>query len=393
MKKRSIWAVFIFLLLAATVAMALKDIVSGDVQEGQVSKKKRPTTVEAVEASTATISQNLELTGSVEPCRVARLASPAEGPVVDILVREGDVVQPNEPLLFIGRKGGVDAKIVSLREVLKKEKDRLRRARQLHQGEFIADEQLDQVRADYEKAKAELVQAEETARDYTIHAPWEGVVTNLLVKEGEFVAPREALLEMYDPSSLVIRAAVPEKHARQIVAGMQVDVHLDAFLQSSFQGRVDRVYPYLDSQLRTRTLEILLDKPVHLLPGMFARLKMALQTADDSVVLPSEAVVQTAKGQAVFAVEAGRALRRPVESGIEAGNRIQIVSGVKPGEMIIVAGNEKLKDGAMVSLAGSDGPGMDQGKGPGKGKTAGKGADGNSTRHADDAFPAAGASQ
>ncbi|TVM13869.1 hypothetical protein DPQ33_18025 [Oceanidesulfovibrio indonesiensis] len=400
MIKKLIVAAIVMLFLIILGVMTLNGVASNDdAQQGESSKAKQPPTVEIIEAATSSISKSLEVTGSVEPYRIARLASPAEGPVLDIRVREGELVKSNEPLLSIGRKSGVDALIVSMREELKKEEEDLRRARKLIQDGVIPEEQLDQARADYEKARAQLVQAEETARDYTIHAPWDGVVTKLLVKEGEFVAPRAVLLEMYDPSSLVIRAAIPESRAADTTADMRVEVLLDAYPQSKFQGRVGRIYPYLDAQLRTRTVEIVLDKPVNLLPGMFARLKMLLHTADNAVVLPLEAVVQSPKGQVVFILEEGCAVRRPVEIGIEEGNRVQVVSGVKPGDKVISAGNGKLKNGAAVRLAGSGGPapgmgqGKDKGKGQGKGKMAGKAEDGNSTRHAADVSPAAGVSQ
>jgi RND family efflux transporter MFP subunit len=156
---------------------------------------------------------------------------------------------------------------------------------------------------------------------------------------------------MYDPASLVILAAVPEKHAAEVTAGMRVDVRLDAYPGESMQGRIERVYPFLDPRLRTRTMEITLDQPIDLLPGMFARLNVLLKSIEDAVTVPVEALVTTPKGRVVFVVEEGRAVARPVQTGIEEDNRVQLVSGVQPGDKVIVAGNEKLKDGVEVSLA------------------------------------------
>jgi RND family efflux transporter MFP subunit len=183
------------------------------------------------------------------------------------------------------------------------------------------------------------------------------------VKEGEFVAPRAVLLEMYDPASLVILAAIPEKHAAEVSAGMGVEVRLDAYPGDIMQGRIERVYPYLDSRLRTRTVEITLENPIDLLPGMFARLKVLLKNIDDAVIVPVEALVTTAKGQVVFVVEDGKAMARAVKTGIEADNRIQLVSGVRPGDKVIVAGNEKLKSGGEVSLAVDEKSAMGKNKG------------------------------
>lgn len=350
MKTRTVIIMLIVGMVALAGIFLVRRVISGAPETSQSTKQTRPLVVKTASAVRVDISRSLELTGSVEPYRVVQLASPAEGPALNIRVREGDRVRAGETLLSIGRKKGVDALITSLREELKKEEDNLRRTRQLVEDGAVPGEQLDQAKTAYEKVRAELVRAEETAQDYLIIAPWDGVVSRLLVKEGEFVAPRATLLEMYDPFSLVIRAAVPEKHAPEVTSGMRVDMRLDAYPDEIIRGRIERVYPYLDSRLRTRTVEIVPDNPVHLLPGMFARLKVLLKTAHDTIVVPLEAVVSTAEGQAVFVVENGKTFGRPVKTGIEESNRIQIIEGIHVGDVVIVAGIDKLEDGMAVDV-------------------------------------------
>ncbi len=356
MNKKTILIITLILgALAAAGIVFFDGVPSGKTSEKTVmeqpGKQKQPPQVRVIPATRSNISKTLELTGSVEPYRVALLASPAEGPVVDVRVREGDRVAAEDSLLSIGRKKGVEALIVSLQEELKKEEDNLNRTRQLVESQALPGEELDQAKAAYEKVRALLIKAEETVLDYIIKAPWAGVVSQVKVKEGEFVAPRAVLLEIYDPASLVIRASIPEKHAAEVTAGMHVDVRLDAYPGKVVPGRIERVYPYLDARLRTRTVEIGLEEGFHLLPGMFARLKVLLKSEEEAVTVPVEALVDTPKGQVVFVVEDGKAVARMVKTGIEAGNRIQIVSGIQPGDKVIVAGNEKLKNGAEVRLA------------------------------------------
>ncbi|MBP7461986.1 MAG: efflux RND transporter periplasmic adaptor subunit [Candidatus Delongbacteria bacterium] len=325
---------------------------TGKAAANQPGKQKMPPRVRVEPATRSNIVQTLEITGTVEPHRIARLASPAEGPVADLLIRESDRVNQGEPLIAIGRKKGVDAQIVSLREELKKEEDNLNRIRQLVDSQALPGEQLDQARTAYERVRAMLIKAEETAQDYIIRAPWAGVVSRVNVKEGEFIAPRAIVVEIYDPASLITRASIPEIHAADISAGMNVEVALDAYPDTTIPGRIERVYPYLDSRLRTRTVEIILDQSVRLLPGMFARLVLSLKRADSVLVVPLEALVTTPKGRMLFVAENGKAMARSIKTGIEANNRIQIISGIQPGDKIIVAGNEKLKDGVPIRPVG-----------------------------------------
>lgn len=357
-------ALLLIALLIATVAVAgllSLDGVSLDRAAGrdtadsaktqQPNKGKPLPRVRVITAATSSIARTLTLTGSVEPYRVARLASPAEGPVIAVKVREADQVATDDILVSIGRKQGAEALILSLREALKKEASNLSRVRQLIASQALSAEDLDQASAAYEQVRAALIQAEETARDYDIKAPWPGVVSRVEVKVGEFVAPRTVLLELYDSASLVIRAAIPERHAAAVSTGMPVEVHLDAVPDRAISSRIERLYPYLDSRLRTRTVEIALPPSVDRLPGMFARLTLLLETAEAAVVVPVEALIDTPKGSIIFVVEGGKALARAVETGIEADNRVQIVSGIQVGDKVVVAGNERLKDSTEVQIA------------------------------------------
>lgn len=236
-------------------------------------------------------------------------------------------------------------------ESVKEQEAELNRIKILVQSGAVPGSQLDTARAKYEGARALLAKAREQAGDYSVDAPWDGVVSKVLVKDGDYVAPRVHLVEMYDPQSLVIKFAVPEAEATQVFKGMPVKVQLDAYAGKEFPGKVSRVYPELDSRMRTRTVEATLDYEIKLIPGMFARLQLPLQTVTDAVVVPAETVLVAGSGERhAFVVQVGKAARRRVEIGIEAGGRVQIVKGIQPGELIVTAGDEKLKDGLEVKV-------------------------------------------
>ncbi len=324
---------------------------------GDVAKQQKPLPQVAVqEVKTMGISRTVELTGSVTATQIARLASPGEGPVQNCRVREGDQVKRGQCLITIGRSGAAAAQVTAAAESLKEQEAELNRVKILVQSGAIPGSQLDSARAKYEGARAQLSKAKESIGDYCINAPWDGVVSKVLVKDGDFVAPRAPLVEMYDPGSLVIRFAVPEAQATEVLKGMPVQVHLDAHPNKEFQGKISRVYPDLDTKSRTRTVEAELDYPIALIPGMFARLKLPLQTVAGAIVVPREAVVVTPGGERIaFVLREGKAQRRKLETGIEGEGRVQIASGLQPGEKVIVAGNEKLRDGMEVKAQGGDG--------------------------------------
>jgi RND family efflux transporter MFP subunit len=344
-------------LLAATITFLGPWQACGQEKGKEGAQKAKPVPVVAVQkAQVAPISRTLDLTGTATPTRQARLASPGEGPIQNCRVREGDQVKRGERVLSIGRSGAAAAQVTAMAESVKEQAAELNRTKILVQSGAIPGSQLDTARAKYEGARALMAKARESAGDYSVAAPWDGVVSKVLVKDGDFVAPRAPLVEMYDPNSLVIRLAVPEAQSTLVFKGMPVKIQMDAYPGKTFEGKISLVYPDLDTRMRTRTAEVKLNYPVALIPGMFARLQVVIETATGAVVVPGDAVLVLPNGEKVaFIIKDGKAQRRVVQTGLEAGGQVQIVSGIQPGETVVTAGNEKLKDGMEVKAQGGAG--------------------------------------
>lgn len=313
-------------------------------------------TVETVK--TSSLSKTVDLTGSVVPTRAARMASPAEGPMEGYegrnrWVREGDRVTDGQILLRIGRNKAAEAQVAAARQALKEQELELRRLEQLVQAGAIPGSQLDAARSTCENARAQLSKAVENNEDYLVRAPWDGVVSKVHVTEGDYVAPRAVLIEIFDPASLVVQFAVPEVRSPEVRIGMPVLVQLDAHPGRTVNGKISRVYPQLDERMRARTVEATLSDPVVLIPGMFARIRVLLAQIPGAVTVPAESVVVTPKGEKmIFVLQDGKSHGRPVQTGIEEAGRVQILAGIRPGEQVIVAGNESLADGARVRVHG-----------------------------------------
>lgn len=227
-----------------------------------------------------------------------------------------------------------------------------------------------------EEAAAVLEVAKARLAECLVVAPFDGTISAVNVRAGDIAAAKTPLLEMIDLSSLVIRFAVPEAYATVVRPEMPLTVTLDAYPSTSYRAAVVRVYPMLDSPMRTRTVEATLVDPVEVVPGMFARLNLQLKSVDNAIVVPQEAILVTPKGQKLlFVVFEGKAVQRKIATGIEQDRTVQVVEGVQPGEQVVVAGNEKLKDGMPVVLPGSGrgGPGSTGKLGSGGEKSAGPG--------------------
>jgi RND family efflux transporter MFP subunit len=310
-------------------------------------------TVSVMPVEYSSIAEVIQLTGTVEPVRVARLASPVEGPVQTLWAREGDTVRAGKVLLDIGRKGGASAQLAAAREYFQKQEQELERVKTLVADGALPGSELDGARALYETARAQHIRAGEATGDFRIAAPWSGIVSEMFVKEGDFVAPRTPLLQMYDPSKLVVLASVPEMRSTALHERAPVEIRFDAYPGRTFKGMVSRIYPRLDIKTRSRTFEVSVKGPITLIPGMFARLDVETSRADSVIVVSQNAVITTPKGEVVvFVIQNGAAVACPVVTGIRQRDKIQITQGLSTGEKLVVAGNEKLKNGAIVRVAG-----------------------------------------
>ncbi len=221
-------------------------------------------------------------------------------------------------------------------------------------------------RAQVAEARARLRLAEEKVAEGTVRAPFPGVIGETFVSAGDIAAPRAPLLEMHDPASAVVRFSVPEWAAGAVETGQQARVRFDAAPGETVDARVVRVFPQLDRTTRTRTVEVMIGseqrsemaegKP-QLLPGMFARLWLTVELADDALVVPSEALVsRPGEGHSVMGVRDGKLQRVPVTIGIEGPARTQVFGELEPGEQVAVFGHEALRPGTEVRTRARDAP-------------------------------------
>jgi len=353
----------------ALVAMTMAAILSAACQRPSTQKtsaEEKPI-VRVEEVKTSSIDNYLDVNGYVEAERSARIASPAEGPITNCAFREGDRVRKGERILSLGRNASADAQLEAAKADLAREQEELKRVERLVEVSAIPRDELDRASANYARALSQLAKARESVEDYSIRAPWDGIISKMLATDGDFVAARTPLLEMYDPSSIIVRFSVSENYAANLKKGIVASITFDAFPGQEFKGIVNRVHPALDPRTKTRTAEAVVEGDEVLFPGMFARMRLILETIPDATIVPSESVITMPNGnRMVFVVQGDKAIRREIRTGLEDVKRTQVLEGLSRGEMVVVAGHQKLKDGMAVDIKKREEPGK-----PGDNKSAG----------------------
>ena len=330
-------------------------ILAGCGKKSEEAAKPKPAALVQVKpVEQRALSRTLAYTGSVEPVKVARMASPAEGLIVACSVREGDTVEKGQVLVRVGRSRIAETGLIAAREEQRRQEAEFKRVEQLVKSGALPGDQLDTVRANLRRAEAQVAAMQTGADDYAIEAPWAGVVSRVWISEGNYVAPRTPLVELYDPASLVVRIAVPEQQALAVSADQTVQITLDAYPGKRFTGRITRLYPELERTSRTLMAEAVLDTDIRLLSGMFARVDVAVETVKEALVIPESALLVLPNGESVvFVLDGDKAVRHKVVSGLESGGLIAVSSGIAAGDSVVTRGHEALKDGAPVKVMGA----------------------------------------
>ncbi|NHN35797.1 efflux RND transporter periplasmic adaptor subunit [Pseudomaricurvus alcaniphilus] len=173
----------------------------------------------------------------------------------------------------------------------------------------------------------------------TIKAPQSGVLANLDLREGMFVQPGMEMMAIGQLAHIWVIGEVFERQAANVRTGDAVSVRLDYLPGREWRGRVDYIYPSLNSKTRTAQVRVHLDNPdAYLRPGMFAQLAIATQPAQQALLIPREALIRTgSQSRVVLAKGEGRFKSIEVNVGRIGASQVEILSGLKERERIVTS--------------------------------------------------------
>lgn len=172
------------------------------------------------------------------------------------------------------------------------------------------------------------------------YATQDGIVSELLVREGMYIKPTMKVMTLGDLSSVWVLAEVFERQSQWIEKGQSADVTLSYLPGKTWKGKVEYIYPDLDSKTRTLKVRLRFDNPEEKLkPNMYARVKIYGGAKENTIVIPLEGLIRTGREERVIlALGEGKFEARNVKSGIESGDYVEILEGVKEGDKIVTSG-------------------------------------------------------
>jgi len=207
------------------------------------------------------------------------------------------------------------------------------------------------LRASIQASEATMKLADRQFRDTQIRAPFDGYVEKRLVNLGELVKAQMPVIAVVRLDPLKAIAEIPEKMAPWIRDGQAVELHVDAYPQRMFEGKVSRISPAVNTATRAFPFEALVpNRDAVLKPGTFARVHIESGREDQVLTLPYSALQYRYGVNRVFVVDNDKLSVRELKVGDRLDERIEILAGVKAGDRVAVTDVEKLVDGAKVSV-------------------------------------------
>lgn len=349
---------FSALLLASLSAIALTACgQSGDAQADAAKKDETPAIpVETATASVGSVSAHYSGTATLEAEKDAAVVAKVGGVVEQLFVEEGERVAAGQVLAKLD-DDRLRIEVARAEANLAKLEQEYRRNKQLHERQLVSVEAYERLTHELDAMRAEL-QLARLQLDYTeIRAPFEGVVAARYIKVGNMIQQNESAFRVITFDPLLAKLHVPERELNKLAKNQIADISVDALPGRKFIGIVDRVSPVVDAGTGTFTVTVAVEGgEFQLKPGMFGRVNIIYDVHENSVLVPRSAVIIEDARSTVFVVRDNLAQRQVVTTGYANNGSIEILDGIKSGDLVITVGQNSLKDGARVAVVNAAAP-------------------------------------
>ena len=305
--------------------------------------------VQAIVASQQRLTNDVYSTGTVQANEEVNLRPEITGRVVSIHFKEGSKVSKGALLIKLNDTD-LRAQLQKLQSTKALNESNEFRSKKLLEIEGISKQEYEQVQnqlsgvnADIDLVRAQLAKTE-------IRAPFSGVIGIRNVSEGSIVSPSDVIVSVQQIDPVKIDFSIPEKYINAVKTGDAISFTIEG-TDTSFTATVNAIEPKIDPATRRVIIRaVCKNSNGKIFPGAFARVRLSLGEIENAILVPTQSVVPTQKGQNVYVVRGGKATPQPVETGIRNDTAVQILSGLSPNDTVITTGLMQLRPQTPVTV-------------------------------------------
>ncbi len=307
--------------------------------------------VKVSEVDEGTITSSLVFDSVLETESSVEIFAETSGLILEVHVEEGDSVVAGQILALMENvEEGVDAEEAEAR--YEHQKANFKRTEDLYGRKLINQQEYDNAKFDLEQMRLRFERARIQLENTIVRSTVSGVVTERNTQAGRRVATNRAMFSIMNLDELFANVNIPGQHMLSIEQGLQAVIDSDLIEGVRYDAFVKLVSPIVDPESGTFKAKVAVSKlngmPIY--PGMFVNVRVIVDTSDDAVLIPKEAIVHEGDLKYIFKVQNGKAKKTLLQEGYSNVGFIQATSDIVKGDLVIVMGQSALKDGANVKI-------------------------------------------
>ncbi|MBN1803936.1 MAG: efflux RND transporter periplasmic adaptor subunit [Sedimentisphaerales bacterium] len=298
------------------------------------------------------IADSFDLPAAIEPNRIVTVSAEIEGRIEHIPCKEGEPVKSGDLLVQINADL-IRPLFEVAQEQVKRDQIEFERMDSLVKDNATSQRDLDDARTKLAISKANLDEVAARLERTRIISPITGTLNDILVEEGEYVNVGASVAQIVDNDTVKVVVDVPERDISFFSVGQQAQIIVNVKGRDiTMTGDISFISELANVQTRSTRIEISLDNKERLLrSGRIVLVRLTRRVLNDAIMIPLLAVIPMEGSKAVYVVNSDEAQRRQVELGFIKGDSVQIKSGLKSGDRLIIAGHRFVAPGQKVNIA------------------------------------------
>ncbi len=336
--------------LLIIVSALLYGCTNDKKSEKQMAPKgmNAPQLVTYIVLKDTSISETIQITGTVQAEESIDLRTEMSGKITKILFAEGSKVKQGDLLIKINDEE-LKAQIDRAQARLQLATEQEFRQKTLLKKEAISQQEYDLVYTELQSMKAELALLKAQFAKTEIRAPFAGSVGLRMISAGDYITPNTTIAKLVKNDRVKITFSVPEKYSSFINKNAEIEFTLDGNT-NIYKAKVYALDPSIDENTRTLNIRAIAENDGRLTPGSFCKVSLQLNEIKNTILVPNETLIPILKGKKVYLSKNKTASEVIVKTGIRTDKYVQIIEGLKVGDTLITSGIMSIKNGSTLNI-------------------------------------------
>lgn len=350
MKKGIIRVVVIIACLAGIYYIINKNKEKNEAETRIVAEKNPNVSVTADTVKIRSVDTKYHANGTFMPFQEMELAAESMGRVTKVMVDDGSFIKAGQTLAVI-EDNKVSLGVEDAQAVYNSAKADLERVESAYASGGVTQQQLDQVKLQYENAKNNLRSAQINASETTIRSSIDGIVNQRMIEPGSYVNMGTPAFDIVSVSTLKLRVNVDEKNITSLKVGQTIPVKVSVYPNEIFEGKVTFIAPKANNSLSFPVeIQVQNNSENALKAGMYGTAMFGGEAEVDALVVPRRAFVGSVSTNEIFVIRDSVAHLINVSSGRNFGDYVEVTGGLEEGDKVVTTGQINLIDGTPVKI-------------------------------------------